>query len=289
MPDGHPDLQGIWTNKTLTPLERPRELGNKQFFTKEEAADYEKQAAREANRDRRDGPAEADVARAYNELWFDRGTHVVPTLRTSLVVDPPDGRVPPLTPEAQKQEAARAEILRRPPAGPEDRLLRERCILGDNAGPPMLPTVYNNNFQIVQTSDHIAILSEMIHDVRVIPLDGRPHLPPAIRQWFGDSRGHWEGDTLVVDTTNFTDQTHFRGSDRNMHLVERFKRVSPGMILYQFTVEDPTAFTKPWSAEVPMIAVNEPIYEYACHEGNEGLEGILRGARAEEKARVSKP
>jgi hypothetical protein len=282
MAQHHPDLQGIWTNKTLTPLERPQDLGNKQYFTKEEAAAFEKRAAQASDRDRRDGSAQTDVARAYNEFWFDRGNRVVPTLRTSLVIDPPDGRIPALSAAAQQGERERAETLRRPPNGPEDRLLRERCILGDNFGPPMIPTVYNNNFQIVQGDGYVAILSEMIHDYRIIPLDGRPHLPPNVRQWLGDSRGHWEGDTLVVDTTNFTGETHFHGADENLHLTERFRRVSPDMILYSFTVDDPTVFAGPWSAEIPMTKTDGPIYEYACHEGNRGMMNLLRGARAEE-------
>jgi hypothetical protein len=289
--NAHSDLQGIWTNQTVTTLERPRELGDKQFFTKQEAAEYEKKSFERNNRDRRDGGAEADVARAYNEAWFDRGTKVVPSLRTSLIVDPPDGRLPQLTTRAKQAEAARAERLRLPPNGPEDRLLRERCILGENAGPPMLPTIYNNNFQIFQTGAYVAILSEMIHDVRMIPIDtgaARPHLPPKVRQWLGDSRGHWEGKTLVVDTTNFTNENPIRGSDENMHLVERFTRVQPDMILYQFTVDDPTAFVKPWSAEIPMLATKGPLYEYACHEGNYGMAGLLAGARAEEKRKTPK-
>jgi hypothetical protein len=284
----HPDFQGIWTNKTLTPLERPRDLGGKPFFTKEEAAAFEQRIARESDRDRRDGTAETDVARAYNEFWFDRGTKAVPTLRTSLVIDPPDGRIPPLSAASQKEEAARAELMKHPPNGPEDRLLRERCMLGDNAGPPMIPTVYNNNFQIFQTTQNVTILSEMIHDFRIIPLDGRPHLPPSVRQWLGDSRGHWEGDTLVVDTTNFTGRTRFRGADENLHLTERFRRVSPDMILYSFTVDDPTAFARPWSAEIPMTRVDEPIFEYACHEGNRGMMNLLSGARAEEQRKDAK-
>jgi hypothetical protein len=283
MPDGHPDLSGIWNNSTLTPVERPRELAGKEFFTEQEAAAFERKAMREQNRDRRDGPAEADVARAYNEAWFDRGTKVLPSRRTSMVVDPPDGRIPRLTPEAQKAEAARAAAMQRPANGPEDRLLRERCMIGDNAGPPMLPAPYNNNLQIVQTRDSLAIVTEMIHDVRMIPLDGRPHLEANVRQWLGDSRGRWEGGTLVVDTTNFSGKSHFRGADQNMHLVERFTMESPGMIRYQFTIDDPTAFTSPWSGELALNRTEGPIYEYACHEGNIGMEGILAGARAEEK------
>ena len=283
-PDGQPDLQGIWSNATITPLERPKELAGKQFFTGQEAGEYEKRILQESNKDRRDGDREADVGRAYNDAWWDRGTRVVPTRRTSMVVDPADGRVPALTPAAQQREAARIEALRRPARGPEDRGLPERCIQWPTAGPPMLPSAYNNNYQILQTPGYVVILIEMIHDVRIIPLDGRPHLASNIRQWLGDSRGHWEGDELVVDTTNFTDKTPFRGSDRNLHLIERFKRIDAETILYRFTVDDPTAFTKPWSGEAPMTRTPGPIYEYACHEGNYGMTNILSGARADEKA-----
>jgi hypothetical protein len=279
-----PDFQGIWTNATITPLERPKELAGKEFFTEKEVAEYEKRVLEESNKDRRDGSAEADVGRAYNESWWDRGTKVVPTRRTSIVVDPPDGRIPPLTSEAQKAAAARAATLRRPAAGPEDRGLPERCILWPTAGPPMLSSAYNNNYQILQTPGYVVIFIEMIHDVRIIPLDGRPHLASNIRQWLGDPRGHWEGNTLVVDSTNFTDKNPFRGSDRNLHLTERFTRINADTILYRFTVEDPTAFTRTWSGEAPLTRTPGPIYEYACHEGNYGMANILSGARAEEKA-----
>jgi hypothetical protein len=279
-----PDLQGIWTNATITPLERPKDLVGKEFFTEKEVAEYEKRVLDESNKDRRDGSPEADVGRAYNESWWDRGTKVVPTRRTSIVVDPPDGRIPPLTAEAQEAAAARAAALRRPAAGPEDRGLPERCILWPTAGPPMLSSAYNNNYQILQTPGYVVILIEMIHDVRIIPLDGRPHLASNMRQWLGDPRGHWEGNTLVVDSTNFTDKNPFRGSDRNLHLTERFTRINPDTILYRFTVEDPTAFTRTWTGEAPLTRTPGPIYEYACHEGNYGMANILSGARAEEKA-----
>jgi hypothetical protein len=194
-----------------------------------------------------------------------------------------------LTPEAQARVAAAAERRRLHPAdGPEDRSLTERCIIWPTVGPPMLPGPYNNNYQIIQEPGYVMIVVEMIHDVRVIPTDGRPHLPSYIRQWAGDSRGHWEGNTLVVDTTNFTNKTSFRGSDENMHLVERFTRASPDMILYEFTVDDPTSFTKPWSAQIPMVKMDGPLVEYACHEGNYAMPGILGGARAEEKATAQK-
>jgi hypothetical protein len=281
--DGQPDLQGLWTNATITPFERPNDLAGKEFFTKEEAAAFEKRVADNSNRDRRGQTAEADVAGAYNDFWFERGNKIVPTRRTSLVVDPPNGRVPPLTPEAQKAVAARAEISQRPPEGPEDMGLPERCLLWPTAGPPMLPSGYNNNYQILQVPGYVVILTEMIHDVRIIPLDGRPHLPQHIRQWLGDPRGRWEGSTLVVDSTNFTDKTHFRGADQNLHLIERFTRVDPNTILYEFTVDDPTAFTKPWKAQAPLTKTAGPLYEYACHEGNYSMWNVLKGARAQEK------
>jgi hypothetical protein len=283
--DGQPNLQGIWTNATVTPLERPRELAGKEFFTEKEAADYEKQVRERNNADRRDGNAEADLTVGYNDVWWDRGTRVVSTRRTSIIVDPPDGRIPPLTPDAQKKEAARAEARRLHPAdGPEDLSLDDRCIVRRNAGPPMLPAGYNNNYQILQTPEYVVILIEMIHDVRLIPLGTRPHLPEQIHQWLGDSLGRWEGQTLVVDTTNFTDKTNFRGSGEHLRVTERFTRVDEGTLLYQFTVDDPQSFTRPWSAEIPMKKVEGPIFEYACHEGNRSMENILSAARSEEKA-----
>lgn len=288
-PDNRPDLQGIWTNSTVTPLERPRELGAKEFFTQAEASEYERQARERTDGDRRDSNADADLTTGYNDFWWDRGTKVVSTRRTSLIVDPPDGRIPPLTAEAQKKAADRAEARRLHPAdGPEDRSLADRCIVRGNSGPPMLPAGYNNNYQIVQTPQHIVILMEMIHDARVIPLDGRPHLPANVAQWLGDSRGRWEGDTLVVETTNFTGKTNFRGSGENLRVVERFTRVDESTLLYRFTVDDPQSFTKPWSGEIPMKKAPGPIFEYACHEGNLSMANILSAARAEEKAAAQK-
>ena len=205
-----------------------------------------------------------------------------------MVIDPPDGKIPALTAEAQNAQRARAEAARKPPEGPEDLPLDYRCLHRGAAGPPMLPSLNNNNYRIFQTREYVAILVEMIHDVRIIPLDGRPHLPPEVRQWLGDSRGHWEGDTLVVDTTNFNDQTHFRGADRNLHLIERFKRTDPETILYSFTVDDPTAFSKPWTAELPMVTGEGPIYEYACHEGNYSALYALTGARVQEREESAK-
>jgi hypothetical protein len=282
--DGHPDLQGTWSNASLTPFERPKELAGKEFFTEQEAAEYARRLIDQSNRDRRGATPEEDVNGAYNEAFFDRGTKVASNLRTSIVVDPADGRVPPLTPEGREAAAARAVAQRRRPEGPEDFALPVRCIMWPTAGPPMVPGGYNNNYQIVQTRDYVAIDIEMIHDVRIIPLDGRPHMSSVIGQWMGDSVGHWEGDTLVVDTTNFTDKTHFRGSDRNLHVVERFTRTDADTLRYRFTIDDPTAFTKPWTGEIAMSRATGPIYEYACHEGNYSLASMLAGARAEEKA-----
>ena len=277
------DLQGIWSNATITPLERPADLAGKQTLTAEEAAAYEKKVVDRTNADHR-GNGEADVATAYNQFWYDRGTKAVGTRRTSLLVDPADGHIPALTPEAQKRlDEKRAWMDAHSTDGPEGRSLGERCILWGTAGPPMLPGPYNNNFQILQTRDRVVILNEMIHNARVIPLDGSPHLPANIRQWMGDSRGHWDGGSLVVDTTNFSDQYSFRGSDRNMHLTERFTRASPDTLLYEFTVDDPTAFTKPWTAQILVTKTNGPIYEYACHEGNYAMMDILAGARAADK------
>jgi hypothetical protein len=291
--DGQPDLQGVWDYRTITPLERPKELGTKAFFTEEEAANYEKDENRRQNRDLID-PEQGGLQYPpggvvpYNEFWYDRGNKIVGTRRTSLIVDPPDGRLPALTAEGQKRADQRAAEqhatqLGHPHADSwEDRPLQERCIVGLNAGPPMTPGAYNNNVGLFQNPQFVVILNEMVHDARIVPLDGRPH--SSIRQWKGDSRGHWEGDTLVVDTINFKRETSLPGSSANMHLIERFTRTGPDTLLYEFTVDDPTTWTRPWTAAVPMSKSEEPIYEYACHEGNYALGSILAGARAEEKA-----
>jgi hypothetical protein len=296
-PAGQPDLEGTWATATLTPLERPPEFAGKEFLTRQEAAEYIKRTLEESNSDRRDGGAQADLQRNYNEAWRDRGTTVVATRRTSLIVDPPDGKIPPLTPQAQRQRAAMTggvgpEGLRflpaalsaaRPPRlpnGPEDLPLRVRCISRDL---PMIPTPNNNFLQIIQSPGYVAIFQEMMHEVRIIPLDGRSHLDPKIRGHMGDSRGYWEGSTLVIDTANFMGTDNAYGADEAMHLTERFTRIDPDTILYQFTVVDATAFTKPWSGEMSMTKTNERLEEYACHEGNYAMESILAGARAEEK------
>jgi hypothetical protein len=286
--DGRPDLQGIWSNATLTPFERPKELEGKDFFTEAEAAEFTRAALKRANRDRRGATPQEDVEASYNEAWMDRGTKVFSNLRTSLVVDPANGRVPPLTTEAREAAAARAAIQKRRPEGPEDLELWTRCIQGRTAGPPMIPGAYNNNYQFVQTRDSIAIDAEMIHEVRIIPLDGRPHISSAIRLWMGNSVGHWEGDTLVVDTTNFTDKTPFHGSDRNLHVIERLTLTGRDILQYRFTIDDPTAFTRTWTGEIIMNRTSGPLYEYACHETNYSLPDILAGARAEENQRNPK-
>lgn len=282
---GHPDLQGTWSTATITPFERPPDLAGKEFFTKEEAAEFERATLARTNRDQRTGTADADLARAYNDFWWDSGTHVVPTRRTSLVVDPPDGRIPPLTSEAQQRAAAAAEVRKQrgPADNPEDRNLWERCI---TRGLPtvMLPQVYNGNYEIIQFTDHVVIVAEMIHDARIIPIDGRKHRPQTLRQLLGDSIGWWEGDTLVVETTNFTNKTNYRGAGEHLRLIERFTRTAPDVLTYRVTIDDPTTFTRPWTVELPAVPSDGPIYEYACHEANYGLEGILSGHRAEERA-----
>jgi hypothetical protein len=281
-PDGRPDLQGIWSYATVTPLERPTSLAGKSTFSSdEELAEFERSTVQARNQDRRDGAGtNADVSRAYNDFWWDRGTRVLGR-QTSLVVDPPDGRVPELTPEAQQRQAARAEARRQITTdadNPEDRSLWERCI---TRALPMLPGAYNNNIKIVQTKDYVMVMQEMIHEARIIPIDGRPHT--TLRNWHGSSRGRWEGDTLVVETINFTNKTNFRGSGEHLKLTERFSRPDADTLLYQVTIEDPTTFTKPWTVQMPMNNSAEDVYEYACHEGNRGLEGILTGSRLQDK------
>jgi hypothetical protein len=290
-PDGHPDLQGIWTNATITPLERVAQFASKPTLTDAEATAYERRQVDNTNADARSTNAEADRDHAYNALFFDRGTELARVdgvKRTSLIVDPPDGKVPPITPEARQRNAGRLRTMGRFDRV-QDRPLGERCLLGfgSTSGPPMMPVLYNNNYQVVQSPGTIMILVEMVHDVRLIHMDGRPHLPANIRQWMGDSIGHWEGDTLVVDTTNFSNKTSYRGSSENLHVIERFTRVDDGTILYKFTIDDPTVFSKQWTAEYPFLATKGPIYEYACHEGNYAMPDILGGARAAEKATVN--
>jgi len=282
MADGHPDLQGIWDFRSATPLERPARFAGKEFLSPDEVIAYEKEAlAREDGRPPDDGRTEASV---HPPDWLDYGKTVVKTRRTSLIVDPPDGRIPALTAEAQERNAARRAASRQhgPADSYENRSLQERCI---TRGLPegQLPGPYNNNMQIVQTPAYVVIATEMIHDARIVPMNGRPHNSPAVRQWMGDSRGRWEADTLVVDTINFTDRTNFRGAGANLHLVERFTLVDANTLEYRFTVEDSTTWTRPWTVSYPMTRTAGPVYEFACHEGNYGLRNILAYARSEEK------
>lgn len=287
-PYGQPDLEGVWDFRTITPLERSKELGTKAFFTAGEAAKYEEEQNRRQNRDLIDPkqggsqyPAGGVVP--YNEFWYDRGNKVAGTKRTSLIVDPPDGRLPPLTPEGRKKAEARSVAARNDQLGNpladswEDRPLQERCLMGFNAGPPMIPGAYNNNVQLLQTPGYVVILTEMVHTARIVPLDGRSH--GSIRQWSGDSRGHWEGNTLVVDSVDFKRETSLEGSSANTHVIERFTRAGANTLLYEFTVDDASTWTRPWSALIPMSKGEGPILEYACHEGNHAMEGILSGAR----------
>jgi hypothetical protein len=280
-PNGQPDLQGVWNFSTATPMERPEELAGKDTLTAEEAAAYERQLAERraaAESVNEDAPLEARVGYSVR-VWFETG-HTLAEQRTSLVVDPPDGRLPPVTPEVEARRELDRVLRARHAHGPEDRGISERCLLGFNSGPPMTPSAYNNNMQLFQTADHVVILNEMVHNARVIPLDERSHLPVHLRQWVGDSRARWEGDTLVVETTNFLRETSLRGSSANLHLVERFRRVEADTLLYEFTVSDPTSWAAPWTAQVLMTKTDQPLYEYACHEGNYSMPSSLSGARA---------
>ena len=280
--DGHPDLQGIWDFRSATALERPARFAGREFMTPAEVAAYEQEAIeREDGRPPDDGRTEQSVHPVW---WLDYGKTVVKSRRTSLIVDPPDGRIPAQTPQGRERAAARRAAAREhgPADSYENRSLQERCI---TRGLPevILPGPYNNNLQIVQAPGYVVLFTEMIHDARVVPMDGRPHRSPNLRAWMGDSRGRWDGDTLVIDTTNFTDRTNFRGSGENLHLVERFTRVDADTIDYRFTVEDPTTWSRPWTVAYPIVRTDGPIYEFACHEGNYGLRGILTGARYEEQ------
>ena len=312
--DGRPDLQGVWDFRTMTPLQRPSDLGEKAFLTAEEAAAQEAGVAERRARllepsEVRTEPLPAGgggrAIGGYNDFWLDYGTTIVGDRRTSLIVDPANGRLPALTPEGEalRQVGSLWEdlpiegLVRVRSAGtgsdyPEDRGLAERCLVGFNSGPPMMPSGYNNNMQLFQTPGAVVILNEMVHDVRIIPLDARPHLPGSVGQWAGSSVGHWEGDTLVVETTNMTDKTaSFEpsattaiGTGVTMTLTERFSRLNEDTLLYEYTVDDPTIFTSPFTVAVPMRRSDEPMFEYACHEGNYGLLNILTGARVAEAA-----
>jgi hypothetical protein len=286
-PDGHPDLQGIWTNATVTPMDRPAQFSSLNI-TDAQAATFEKDQANDLQSE--DGQSDGKIIRAagssgtggYNVLFVDRGTQMIRVdgvKRSSLIIDPPDGHVPPITDEARKRNMSMMRNMNRYD-DVKERPLSERCIIGfgSTAGPPMMPVLYNNTYQIVQNKDTVMILVEMVHDVRIVRMNGT-HPPSSVRELLGDSIGHWEGDTLVVDTTNFTDQTRFRGSGENLHVIERFQRISPDQILYRATIDDPSTFTKQWTVEFPFRATPGPIYEYACHEGNYAMTDIMGGAR----------
>ena len=297
---GQPDLQGVWDYRSLTPLERPVELGTQEFRSDEERAAFVSETLERRNNDRRREGVD-DVTGAYNDFWLDYGSRA--SNRTSLITDPPNGRLPALQPDAIRSVSVErlgdypgdirpvrlrsGGISANGPVGPEDRALAERCLLGFNSGPPMIPSVYNNNVQIFQTEDHVVILHEMVHDVRVVILGEGPRLPDDIRQWMGAPRGYWDGDTLVVESRNFTDKTaSFNpdpgtalGSGLTLNLIERFTRVDPDTLLYEFTVDDVDTFTDVFSGAIPLGRLDEPLYEYACHEGNYGLMNMMRGAR----------
>lgn len=308
---GHPDLQGVWDFRTLTPLQRPLEIGDKAVFTAEEAEAFRQQEVASHDVDnQRDIPAAFDVEAAYNTFWWDFGTELNEDRRTSLIVDPPNGRMPDLTPSAR--EDLKRNLLHTPPVrvfgsvgevtfrpeGPESLGLSERCLVGFNAGPPLIPSAYNNNIRIVQAPGYIVLFTEMIHDARVIAMDGNPHLPKDIEKWSGDSRGRWEQDTLVIETSNFTDKTpvyqlpiNLRdlsmngvvGRGKDFHLIERITRISDSRLLYEYTIDDPNSFAKPFTVAIPMKATEDQMFEYACHEGNYAMAGMLNGARTLEK------
>ncbi|MEE2791644.1 MAG: hypothetical protein VX453_08440 [Acidobacteriota bacterium] len=309
LPDGRPDLQGVWDFRTLTPLQRPTDQADQDVLTAEEAAEVEANAVQRAiDADRPSEvrteplPVGGNVG-GYNNYWFDRGAGVVDDMRTSLIVDPPSGRLPEAKPGVVRQGGDDPDLAlaERPVRfrvggiasdGPEDRGLAERCLLGFNTGPPIVPGGYNQNIQIFQTADHVVILNEMVHDSRIVPLDGRGQLPDDMYQWMGSSRGRWEGDTLVVETTNFTDNTSSFspsvrssvGTGTTLHLIERFQRMDGDTLLYEFTVNDPSSFAMPFTAALPMKRGAAPMFEYACHEGNYGMQNLLAGARTEENA-----
>jgi hypothetical protein len=293
-PWGDPDLQGMWVNNIVTPLERPAGLGERLELTDEELAELQARAA-ELRESEQAGNLLGDllIQQVLDDpdfQEFDAGTGNYNSFwlaerkldnRTSLIVDPPDGRLPALTDEGEKRAAGFRAARNQPAAGPEDRSLTERCI---SFGVPRLRAAYNSYTQIFQGEDHVVLLMEMIHDARVVPIDDRPHLPEDVRLWHGDSRGHWEGETLVIETRNFSDTGGYRGATGNLQLVERLTRVGPETLEYVVTLDDPKTWTEPWTVMIPLRKSPDDLFEFACHEGNYGLEGILAGARAEEAA-----
>ena len=291
---GDPNLGGVWDFRTITPLERPEEFADREFLTAEEAARAEQEVV-DRNQDLLEREAERTEAADqvdrrsdgspgfYNNFWLDRGTRTIGTLRTSLVIDPPNGQVPELSPEGQERADARRAYRDEHPADTYvDRSTSDRCLLGFNAGPPITPGGYNQNMQVFQTPDHVALVTEMVHTHRIVPLDDRPALNEDMRQWSGSSRGYWDGDTLVIETRHFNNARRWRGTTGNMTLVERLTRLDEDTLEYEYTVTDPETWVSPWTASIPMRLADEPMYEYACHEGNYSMEGILAGARADE-------
>ena len=286
-PDGAPDFQGVFTFRTITPMQRPDQLEGRVTLSAEEAAEFEESENTRLNRDLFDpitgAPSAGYQPRAeggvlsYNEFWYERGKELTRDKRTSLIVDPPGGKIPFTETARERNLIGRANSRAGFADSYTDRSFADRCLMGFNSGPPMTPGAYNNNLLILQTPGQVVIVNEMIHNVRIIPTDGRPH--GALSQWVGDSRGRWEGDVLVIETTSFSHGTALRGSTSQTQLVERFWRVDPDTILYEFTVEDPNSFSRPWTALFPLRRTDGPLFEYACHEGNYGLEGILAGAR----------
>ena len=319
---GHPDLGGMWDYRTLTPLERPAAFADKAFLTPEEARGFREMLQARLlvdERGNRDEDAAADLEGAYNDFWFDWGEELSGNLRTSLIIDPPDGRLPPLTeaaeaylrsqnehrdPPVRDMFSFSADVTRFRPAGPESLGLSERCLVGFNAGPPLVPSSYNNNLRIIQTPDHVLLVTEMIHNARVVPIDGRPHLPEKLTLWSGDARGRWEDQTLVVETRNFTNkvatyqlpatslatasESGAVGSKAGLVLVEKFTRTGPRELTYEYTIDDPNTFTKPFTVAIPMQATDAHMFEYACHEGNYAIGGMLRGARLLEREAADK-
>ena len=285
---GAPDLQGIWDFRTITPMERPEDLGDKAFLTEEEAAERERRAVERDielwEADARRTEAGGSVG-GYNNFWMDRGTRVIGTRRTSLIIDPPNGRLPEMTEEGTARRAdGRGSFSDRIQDSYTDFSNADRCLMGFNAGPPITPGGYNQNVQIFQTPDEVVLLTEMVHTVRVVPLDGRTELDESPAQWSGVSRGRWEGDTLVVETANFDVDRNWRGASAEMRLEERFTRVDGDTLEYEYTVTDPETWTAPWTVNLPMVRSDLPLFEYACHEGNYSMETMLTGARADEAA-----
>ena len=298
-PDGHPDLHGIWTTQTFTPLERPQRYAGKEFLTEEEAEELTKLLTQggvdplaagifgASDEERRKRAFQNDSTHYNNADWLTTSQpKALSSRRTSLIYDPPDGKLPPLTPEARERAAARRAKVGHDSY--ENRPLQEQCVIWSHEGPPMMPPPYNDALQLIQTPGYLVVHRELATSPRIIPLDGRPHSTAMVRLWNGDARDHWEGDTLVVDTVHFNDKTATLGSSDALHVVERFTRISADRILYQFTVDDPTTWTRPWSAEIPMVQTEGPVLEWACHEGNYGLVNILQGARYAERQAAEK-